>query len=230
METLDHVDNVVLQLGQPLHNGLRFRTSELAKRYLRNELSVLLELSLEIDGRTSRFLADIADISIHHVNGKPDRPGTHNNDEFSVLIDNVEIVNDEQQRIDRVSAGVWLKELDEITHGGFGDSLYFSFVSGKKCLRGWPRLKDGKLDPSPIRAAITDGRENPNDVIEDRSEVMNNFAREHGEAERNRAMHMVLNRLRDQLLVVIADEWIFAFLKESGDLSLKIEDVLAGSQ
>lgn len=228
VESLNDIDNKVLQFFQPLHYGLRFRATELTKRYCGNNLSVALEFALEINGKTSRYSALIANESVKNLSGKFNSCCHDNDDEFSVLVGNVEVMNDEKQRVDRISAVVWLKPFDEIANGGFSDALYFSFITGKKLFLRWPRLKDGELDPPPIRLPITGFGEQPNKVIEARSEVMNNFPGKHSEARRDRAASMILDCLRNRLVVLIADEWISAFLKEPTDFGLKVTDVLVG--
>jgi hypothetical protein len=76
----------------------------------------------------------------------------------------------------------------------------------------------------PVFAA----RKMPNDMVEARSQVVDDLARKDAEPERNGELAVVLDCLRNNLCLVISEERVFAFLKEPGDFGLKILDVLVG--
>jgi hypothetical protein len=75
---------------------------------------------------------------------------------------------------------------------------------------------------------VFDVREVPDDMVEARSQMVNDLTRKHTEPERDRALTVVLDCLGNNLLVVIAEERVVAFLKEPGDFGLKVLDVLVG--
>jgi hypothetical protein len=71
-------------------------------------------------------------------------------------------------------------------------------------------------------------REVPNNVVKARPEMVDDFAREHAEARRKRSLHVILDCLRNNLHIVMAEERVFALLEKPSDLNLKIADVLVG--
>lgn len=222
-------DHEVLKLVKGLNYGFRFRRTELIKRYLGDNLSVALELLLKIDGCASRYSALIAKGPLHHFHRELDCWRANHDHEFSVLVDNVKIVNDERQRVDVApDAVIWLKLFDKSTDYRLSDSLYFSFVTGKNIFLRWPRLKDGKLDPFPVCLSVGGFGKLPNDVVEDRPKMVDDFPGQQREAQRDRTIPMILDCLRKNLSVLIAEDGVLAFLKKPVDLNLKITDVLLG--
>jgi hypothetical protein len=228
VEFRDDPNHKVLQFAEGLDYGLRFRPTKLVERYLRNNISVALELALEIDGGNSRYSALVLNVLNHGLHRDLNRAGTGNDYQFSMLVDNVVVVDDEHQRVNGVASVIWLKLFDETTDYRLSDSLYFSFVSGKKVFLRWPRLKDGKLDPSHVGLPVTRLGEVPHNVVENRSQVMNHLSCQDSEAKGNRAISVVLNCLANKLLVLVAKDGISALLKKPVDLDLKILDVLLG--
>jgi len=71
-------------------------------------------------------------------------------------------------------------------------------------------------------------REVPNNVIEARSEMVDDLSSEHGKTKWDRTASVIFNCLSDRLLILIANDGVLAFLKKPLDLSLKIDDVLVG--
>ena len=88
--------------------------------------------------------------------------------------------------------------------------------------------KDGKLNLG--RSVLTNcwDREQPCHVVEARPEVVKNLSGENRESEWYAQRVEVLQFLAKRLNVFITHDWVLAFLEESGDLGLKINDVLVG--
>lgn len=228
VESSTDINHEVLELVKALNYGLRFRPTELIKRYLGNNLSVALELLLEIDGRGSKYSALILNGPLHDVHRDLNCRGADHDYKLSVLVDNVRLVNYEHHRVDGIGAVIWLKPFDEITDCRLSDSLYFSLVTGEKLFLRWPRLKDGKLNPFQVGLPITGIGELPDDVIENRPQLVNDLSRQHTKAQGDGAISMVLDCLQKKLVVLIAEDGILAFLEKPINLGLQIKDVLLG--
>jgi hypothetical protein len=148
-------------------------------------------------------------------------------DKLSMLIDDVEVVDDIQRVVQGVGGVMRLKFFDESTDIQVCDSVYFSFKLFAPVMV--ERLfKNRKLNMPNIPYKVF-MREMPNNVVKAGSEMMNDFSGEHTESWWNEAILMVLNRLTEQLSIVLWQRGVVAFLKEKGDLSIQIEDVLLGS-
>ena len=225
---LHDANHGILHSPQSLYDGLRLPPYKVAERYLGNELAVTLEISYEIGGRAERILAQVRPVTLHHVEGKFKGSGGGDDYQCTVLVHNVEFVNGKQNGIGGLKSAIWLNSLDEAENAGVCDSLYFSFVLGEHVRRRWPVLQDWKVNPSHMLLPVFDVREVPNDMVQARSQMVNDLARKHTEPERDRALTVVLDCLGNNLLVIIAEERVVAFLKEPGDFGLKVLDVLVG--
>ena len=224
----DDLDDVVVHLPDGLYDRALFPPANVIKRYLGNELAIALELFYEIGGH-GRVVAFIHHRSLHYPDGEHEGTSGRNDNQCAVLVNDVEIVNGEQLGIKGTGAGVvWLQPLDKVDNARVADSLYFSFVLGEHVRRCWPFFQDGKLNIRYALAPVVGIRKMPDDMVEARSEMVDNFAGEHAKPERDGALAVVLDCLRNNLLVVIAENRVFALLKKSCDFSLKIEDVLLG--
>ena len=121
-ENLKDRRDVVRQLIKAQNNKLVFPIAKLPERYLRGHLEILLEVS-HLSGRGMAAL--IADIGINEVHR--DLQGTDGieEDQFSVLVNNVHLMQDEQQIITRVGGVVRLDVFDHLKCRGALDSLTF---------------------------------------------------------------------------------------------------------
>ena len=228
MERCNDLDDMVVHLPQRLYDRALFPPNRVLERYLGNELAIALELFYEIGGH-SRVVAFIHHRSLHHPDGEHEGTSGRNDNQCAVLVNDVEIVNGEQLGIKGTGTGVvWLQPLDEVSNARVADSLYFSFVLGEHVRRRWPFFQDGKLNVRYAPAPVLGVREMPHDMVEARPEMVDNFAGEHAKPERDGELAVVLDCLRNNLLVVMAENRVFACLKKPCDFSLKIEDVLLG--
>ena len=228
VECCADLDDVVIHLPQSLYDRALFPPSRIVKRYLGNEFAIALELFYEIGGH-GRVVAFIHHRLLHHPDGEHEGTSGRDDNQCAVLVNDVEIVNGEQLGIKGTGAGVvWLQPLDKLNNPSVSDSLYFSFVLGEHVRRRWPFFQDRKLNLRNVLPPVVGIRKMPDDMVEARSEMVDNFAGEHAKPERDRELAVVLDCLRNNLLVVVAENRVFAFLKKPCDFSLKIEDVLLG--
>ena len=228
IELLHQPCDVVVDFPQTLHDCLRFPLTKLTERYLRDDLAVALELACNIDGKTARYSALVTNVPIEQVDREFQRSRRGHNDQRAVLVDNVEIMDDEKERITRHGAVVRLQLLDEVQDFRVTDSLYLSLVFGRPIFLRWPRFKNGKADSLDMLRSVSGFGKQPHDMVEARPQLMDDLSGENTEAKRNDTIPVILDCLRDQLLIVIAQDWVVALLKKPLDLDIEIADVLVG--
>ena len=159
-------------MRQSLYDSLRFPPVEIAKLYLRNDLAIALELACEINGVTARYAALVVNVPLEKVGRKLKCSCRCDDEQVSVLVDTVEVMNDIKHRIERVPAVVGLKVLDQAEDSRVSDATYFSFVSAEHfCLR-WPFFENREFDKFFIPRSVFGIGELPDDVIEARSQVV----------------------------------------------------------
>jgi len=143
---LDRIDGIVEQLNQSWNDRLDFPPTKIPERYLRNQLTVALKLNCEIDKRELGMVPLIGfERSLHFDGELPHADGREQN-QFSVLIGNVEIVNDSDRTISRVGGIVRLKALNQVANGGVCNRLYFSFVSENTLFIDRPFLENREFN------------------------------------------------------------------------------------
>ena len=228
IEMRGNVDDVIMQFHQAWNDRLDFPPTKILERYLRDDLALALNFCCEVDGHTAWITALVTHISLENFGWNLDGPRGHTQDEFSVFIDNVHVVNDQERRIDRVAGVIRLKAIDQVAHISTRDSLYFSFISGNAVFIDWPHFKNGKFDSAEMLSPVFRCGELPDHMIKTGTQMVDNLSREHGEPWWNHALLMVLNRLKEELVVVLGQDSVWAFLKKSVDFRLEITDILVG--
>lgn len=200
-----------------------FPPTKIPERYTGLQSSVGLELVCNLSAVKLRVFALISFNDGLHFNGKDSRACGDANNEFFVLIDDVEVVDDEKGIVRRIGGIIRLNLFDETQNIRVCDSLYFSFKSLSAAFISGPLIENGKLD-----MPRSCGREVPHDVIKTGSQMVDDFTGEHAKTWWNRKTLMVRHSLQKQLSVVLWQNGVIAFLKEEGDFPIEITDVLFG--
>jgi hypothetical protein len=224
----DNVSDVVRELREYQDDRLRFPPDQILERYLRGNLALLIELSFEFSTQW-QFPRKVS----AHLSYQGQRPthvpsGVHD-DKLFVLVNNVHVVNKPEHIGAGIRSRVRLEFLDELASTDILHTLYFSAISGKLVFRRWPRIQNGEFKESSFFGVARNVvGELPDNVIETRSKVVDNFSGKNTKANRYGQFFEVCHCLSMFLTIYIWEDGVFAFLKEPGDLRLKIDDVLIG--
>lgn len=205
-----------------------FPPTKIFERYDRNELAVALEMNCEIEARQFRMLALVSPESGVHVFRNISRSGAVNQQHFSVLIDNVEIVNNQDGGFDRIGGVVRLEPFDKVEDFGICNSLYCSLIRMNFVFIDRLFLKDRKLDFLGAPFPVFVRRENPDHMVQTGSQLVDDLASQHTQTWWNDQILMVMESIKEQLFIVLGENWVLAFLKEPGDFHIEIANVLVG--
>jgi hypothetical protein len=149
--------------------------------------------------------------------------------EFAVLVYNVHFVDNQEGIVGGNRSMVRLEFLDQLERIRIRHTLYLSFVTGKFVFRRWLHIKNGEFEKPPVfgvSGSIV--REFPDDVIETRSKMVEDFSGQNAKTSRNREILEIFDSLAMLIAVYLGHDRVFAFLKEPANLGLKIDDVLIG--
>ncbi|MFZ1011501.1 MAG: hypothetical protein WAN65_31985 [Candidatus Sulfotelmatobacter sp.] len=195
---------------------------------MQNRLVAGLQLCCKVSRYDIRLLALIVPEANCEIKRNLNLDVGDDENKFSVLIKNVHLVNDEERRVDRVRSLVRLKVSNQIANGRFCDSLYFSFISGDCIFIDRLILEKREFNFAKGFSSVLLGRKFPYDVVQTGSKVVDDLTSEHTESGWNRALLVILNRLKEKLVVVLGQRGIFAFFEKSSDFRFEITDVLIG--
>lgn len=220
---------------------------KLAERYLRGHFDLHLHISWRTDKtHVSGFqfprhlLSDGRNLSIgrnihlHDVDGE---------DKFSVFVDSVQIVNDPKGIPARVCSEVRLQRLDSCQRTGTGNALYFSAITANflfcNATESRPFFENRKLDLSRGICLKIGRRQLPCNMIEDGSQVVNNFTSEHAKSGTDYSCLEKLYQFLPSYSISIGDDWFASGHidieregrdrgQEVSDFPIELLDVLVG--
>ena len=218
----------VVQIMQQWNDRLRLPLTEIPKGYHRGKIGIVLQVNLGFGlGDYSLLITRHRLLEGESINR--DSAGGSAQYEFPMLIRNVQVVDQEQRLPPGLSGVVRLKLLDHVENAWVGNSLYFSFVTGKTVFVPWPRFQDGKFDGPPVFTVPVLGRGKlPDDVVETGAQMVGDLPHQHAKSERNIQFFKVLKCLQEKLRIVMWEDFVTAFLEKPVTFGFQITDVLAG--
>lgn len=172
--------DIVREVRETWDNRITFPPAEIPERYMRGDLSILIELSFEFRGKRSACSVQILSKLVGERTGEINMWNRAEQGQLSVFVLDVEVVHDPERIVDRLQSTlgslVWLKFADELQRVKILNTLYFSVVSGRFVFVQWPRLKNGKFVVSPVfpDTEFLDS-EFPHDVIQAGAEMVDNL-------------------------------------------------------
>lgn len=233
----DDLLNNASELLQRWNKKLTFPLSNLRERYLGQDYDLVIQCFYHGPALVNgyRFSLSMRACRCNNlgrgIRREDEVSSTLHNDQFPMLIESVHVVDDAEGMVNRVcSQLVGLKIGDELAnYAGVGDSAYLSLKSFQ-VVRVGRFNEDRELNRVLIPRGLPIGGigKNPNDVVETRTEMMNDLASQNPEPLRNCKRLMVLNRILPALVLWLGDNRVFAFLKEPENLIAEISDVLIG--
>jgi hypothetical protein len=213
-EGLDRVSGEVSELLQKWDNRLRFPFSGLAERYCRGDLAPIVNIRWDRSRNKSRhdlIRTKYTHAAICNVGLDVKTENVSDNDEFSVLVDSVQVVNEPEEVPARVWSRVGLQFLDPPQGHLASNSLYFSLVFVRFVflrILGGIIVEDGELDTSRGIPPIFGGGKLPCDVIKCRPKMVDDFTGSDAPLRINAAIEDGLLDFLKCLPILIGPTWI----------------------
>ena len=126
-EFVNYADCVAEQLYQSLSDRLDFPPTKIPERYTRLTCAVVLKVICNLNGFEFGVCLLISGQDSFQLAGKDNGHCIRAENKFSVLIDNVEVVDYPKRIVQRIGGIMRLKSFDQISNIRVRDSLYFSF-------------------------------------------------------------------------------------------------------
>ena len=229
-ELRDYPRDVVAKFNQSWNDRLNWPPTKISERYLRNKLAIALKLKCNLRGSQFGMCAFIAFNKGFVLSRQLSSAARKAHHQFSVLIDNVEVMKDRQKIVSRVGGLVWLEFQNQLACLGLGDSLYFSIKTGDTIFIDRLFIADRKHNAFTFGRVfpVTPERKVPSDMIETRTKVVNNFPGKHRKSWWDTTLLMVMDCLKRNLSLVLWNNGVSATLDKQAKLPVKIADVLVG--
>ena len=200
--------DIVREVRETWDNRITFPPAEIPERYMRGDLSILIELSFEFRGKRSACSVQIFSKLVGERTGEINMWNRAEQGQLSVFVLDVEVMHDPERIVNRVQSTfdslIWLKFLDELSCSKILNTLYLSVVSRRFVFVQWPHLKNGEfVAPSVFPDPEFLNSEFPDNMIQAGAEMVDNLPYENAEAERNLERLVVLNSLQQLLIAEI---------------------------
>ncbi|HKO11874.1 MAG TPA: hypothetical protein VJV22_07900, partial [Acidobacteriaceae bacterium] len=183
LETLERIDDatrVVEQIHQRYRDRLDWPPTKIPERYNRLQYSIGLKLVCQLGLVKFGMFPLISFYDGMQARREDSGTGVESHDEFSVLIDNVEVVDHKQGIVNRIGGIVRLEQFDLPENVLIRDRMYLSVIKLTGVTIQRPFLKDRELNfPAVVLWAV---REHPHDVVEAGSEMVDNFTGQNAES------------------------------------------------
>jgi len=190
---------VLEQFNQPFGDTLSSPPTKILERYTELRSAIALEITCNI-GSVQFGMCPL--ITFHDSPHLPRHSDSRSwgvvEDKFSMLIDNVEVVDYPKGGVVRIGGLMRLKLFDESPSPRIRNSLYFSFIKLTARFLGGQRVENGKLDlPNVVYIPYGCDREMPNDMVKTGSQLMIDLADQHAESWWDGKILEVLNCIRE---------------------------------
>ena len=225
-ESINSVSHIVEKNNQRWNSRFEFPLTKIPERYTGLQNSIALQVACQVSGIQFGICLLIRFNEGENLLREKPHPSVETEERFLMFIDNIELVDDRKGVVQRVGGFVGLHSFDQITNLGIRDPLYLSFKSGKFVFLN--RLFSAHRKINRHVVLLGAGGEVPYDMVETGSQVMNDLPCQHTESWWNATVLMILKGLKENLVVVLWDSGIIAFIKEPLDLRVEIKDVLFG--
>jgi len=245
-ERFNRIDCEIQQIHERWDNRMVFPLSKLSERYLCGELSFHLHLGWPNDTHIPRFYfprQNATDRRNLRISCNTELPCTSHNDELSVFIDSVHIMNQPEWIPNRVPTAIRLQSLDSCQSRGTGDALYFSAVTGHFvfCNTAVVRFlqEDRELDLSRGLCLEFRGGQFPRNMIEGTPEMMDYLACQHLKPWRDDRIQDEISQPLIGLSIFVSHDWFVCLpinrksgnwrrSEEPRDFAIQVLDTLVG--
>jgi len=221
----DNLVDMDEQKRQPFDDGSFDVATKLCERYCRGELVVHIHVALESEQYRKQFCWSIVHVDSPVLEVQPYRPDDQ--DKFMVFVDNAQVMQNPERIVGCFDSKlIRLQSIDGCRCAG-ANSLYFSTETLRYEFLRRLDLEDRELVSSGRLLAVGE-HQLPDEMVESRPQLVDDFSSQDGEFNWNAAGRMILKRISKSLQVGVGDGSVFARIKEGVGFQIQIEDVLFG--